>query len=75
MKQFGGKGDSAIVEKSKVRPAMLRLANTISEISCVFRRVESVLRQAHEANDQEFLAMARGVGLDIKKIPFQFNLL
>jgi len=39
MKQFGGKGDSAIVEKSKAKPAMLRLANTISEISCVFRRI------------------------------------
>jgi hypothetical protein len=64
MKQFGGKGDSAIVEKSKARPAMLRLANTISEINCVFRRVESVLRQAHEANDQQFLAMAKGVDLD-----------
>jgi hypothetical protein len=28
MKQFGGKGDSAIVEKYKARPAMLRLADT-----------------------------------------------
>ena len=64
MKQFGGKGDSVIVEKSKARPAMLRLANTISEISCVFRSVQSVLRQAREAYDQQSLAMAKGVDLD-----------
>jgi len=64
MKQFGGKGDSAIVEKSKARPAMLRLANTIFEISRVFHRVESVLRQAHETYDQQSLAMAKGVDLD-----------
>ena len=64
MKQFGGKGDSDIVEKSKARPAIVRLANTIFEISRVFRRVESVLRQAHETYDQQSFAMAKGVDLD-----------
>ncbi len=37
MKQFGGKGDSDIVEKSKAGPATLRLANSISKISRVIR--------------------------------------
>jgi hypothetical protein len=39
MKQFGGKGDSAIVEKFKERSATLRLANATTEISRVIRSI------------------------------------